>query len=270
MLFILLRFLAINSREKYTHNRMILERIVTERNMSKIDRTIYFNLRDDKPNEAAKIKQVLHIFKDLLHNAHLYNSYALAKFRDEVSGLFAQPDTGSYKIFAKYCREIYEIVFSVFKNKTSHDEACEVISVFMASLQEPIIKCKTTSTKDFLSFLFENLKETCEQALKSSTSSDGQHLKPLLMHFVPFFQQIKDRSLAKPIIDLVITLTMFEGCTETIEIANRYFNKNDFFNFKILHAESLTLTKRVFQLALKVDFCLKIDNFNYFTIFKMF
>lgn len=212
----------------------------------------------------VKVSQMLKAFREMLNRPILSDLAAVNKMNDELSSFLTHPDTGSYKNFAKFSREAYEVVFSVFQKSATNQSALETITKFFSSFYKPLSECKAVKTKDFQEFVLKNLNETCVETHKKE-SQFSKHMRSLLSHFRWFINETKDRSLAKPTIELVITLTMFEGSSDAIETAYNYLSKYDFFNFRNFPDETIHLAKRIFELSLKVTKFffsnLKLKNF---------
>ena len=196
-----------------------------------------------------KIHQLIELLKDILQHGNSYCPYSYEIFGRELSKLFEYPDNNTYKLFSRHAKGIYELVFSSIRDNPASECSKELIEFFIVPMNDALAKCKATNSKDFQAFVLRNLIEI-SQRLYANNSNTEQFFR-VLSYFRRFISDIKDKSLSKPILDLVSSLMKF-GRLDALEYAHSFSHKYDFFNFKNFPEETLQIIKGIFALASNV------------------
>lgn len=181
-----------------------------------------------------------------MDKSDFYDCYLIEKFCSELSNLLKYEETkNNFPILVKYCHNLYETIFAVFKaaNKNSSRQIC---CQLLYDIENTLMKCRQTNNKEFISFILNELKHLVEyfemnlnKISKTYDEKEMRKLGELTSSFMRIFQQIlyetKDKTLMKQMLGLILSmLKLAKKLDEKNLLSNiKYLiSKHSYFNFK--------------------------------------
>lgn len=187
------------------------------------------------------------------------NTSIINDYIKEISAVIFHEPLDKNQLFEKYYPLIYcDVVLIIYKNPIASDvlRLCQLMS---GNLTSVLYKIKQYNI-EFQTKLVDNLSKIAQKLVDEELSKDTETVVNFERNLSPFFNFIyysfKEKSMAKPCLDLAYTCLCIKSDYECLNFSAKLLYKRTFYTFK----DSNDTVINIFKQLIKLSFLILVEN----------